>query len=169
MKVDCLTVIPTDTILKEAYISGNLQKICKDTNLSYPNIIKRAKLEKWPITTQQKSPQPLSPILDRLKKANSPLAKGRIYAEAMGDQLSQKILPHLEEQTADDILNNIDQYEKADKIARRSFGLDQDSANGPTLNINVLAAGLEVFTKQQPQPEKIVLDIPPNTWYNDVK
>ena len=146
--VNLLTTIPTDAILKEAYINGTLLSICKDTNLQYANIIKRAKLENWPSTPSQKRAEELSPIVARLKQANTPLSKGRIHAEAMAKIISEKILPDLENQSTEQLLSNIDNIEKADKIARRSYGLDEQSANGPTLNINVLAAGLEVFTKQ---------------------
>jgi hypothetical protein len=52
--------------------------------------------------------------------------------------VTEKVLPHLEQMQPAAILEGIHEIEKYDKIARRNFGLSDSSGLGDSLSINVL-------------------------------
>lgn len=71
--------------------------------------------------------------------------RGERHVERMAG-VSERGVDHIETMDGPEILNTIDQIEKLDKVARRTFGLNDDDANiGFSLNVlNVGAFGIEI-------------------------
>ena len=59
--------------------------------------------------------------------------------------VSERAVDHIEPMDGPEILNSIDRIEKADKVARRTFGLDDIQATGQiTLNLLNVQGDLNV-------------------------
>ncbi len=65
---------------------------------------------------------------------------------------------HLKRLPLASILELAPKLDALDKVARRNFGLDREQQGGPTLNINILSAGIAAFTQTE-QISKKVIDI----------
>ena len=70
--------------------------------------------------------------------------RGERHAERMAG-VSERGLDQIETMDGPEILNSVDQIEKLDKLARRTFGLNDVPANGFTLNVlNLGGCAVEV-------------------------
>ena len=131
------------TKLQGAYVSGKgLKALCTKHNLDYNSVLRRAKLENWTVPTKK-------PTIVKQKKAADKkdlLVRGHDYSSRMAD-LIENTLEHLETLAPQDVLQSVDEVEKLDRIARRSFGLDDEVKGGPTLNVNILAQGIAAFAQ----------------------
>jgi hypothetical protein len=59
--------------------------------------------------------------------------------------VSERAVDHIETMAGPEILRSIDRIEKADKVARRTFGLGDIPSTGFSLNVlNVGAFGVEI-------------------------
>ena len=136
--------------LQEAYRKGQgLKKLCEDNNLDELSILRQAKLENWGKPNIKKSTNTSPTLSEDTKPKRTPIEKGHSYAERL-TVLLERTLQHLEENSEDDpqiILDAIDQIEKLDRVARRSYGLDKEQTGGPTLNVNILAQGIQAFAQ----------------------
>ena len=149
-----LSEFDRDTLM--AFRENRLATFCKTRHLNHTQTLKRIKRVGWTMTIPDLSPQAPTlaaptgqDALNEIRRATNPLDRGRIYARAMGDIVS-KTLPHLDTLAPEDVLNQIEKIERLNKVARSTFGLDESSASGPTLNVNILAAGVEQFAIQTP-------------------
>jgi len=70
--------------------------------------------------------------------------RGERHVERLAS-VSERAVDHIETMNGPEILNSVDQIEKLDKVARRTFGLNDIPATGFTLNVLNLGDGsLEV-------------------------
>jgi hypothetical protein len=113
-------------------------------------ILSRAKREGW--TQQIKSVKALakregaSPAVTATEAvAITMQQRGERHRERMAG-VSERGVDHIETMDGPEILNSVDQIEKLDKVARRTFGLDDIPPGGHfTLNVlNLNSLGIEV-------------------------
>ena len=62
--------------------------------------------------------------------------RGERHVQRMAG-VSERGVDHIETMHGPEILNSVDQIEKLDKVARRTFGLNDDDAGGPNAIINI--------------------------------
>ena len=60
--------------------------------------------------------------------------RGERHVERMAG-VSERGVDHIETMNGPEILNSVDQIEKLDKVARRTFGLNDNPYSGFTLNV----------------------------------
>src|SRR5947208_4863028 len=125
---------------KTAYASGiGLREIARNMNIPAGTILSRAKREGS--TREIQSAKAL------VKRENSALAvtpveavaatlaeRGQRHLKRMAG-VSEKAVDHIETIDGPEILNSVDQIEKLDKVARRTFGLNDNPYSGFTLNV----------------------------------
>ena len=141
--------------LQEAFRAGSgLKDLCEANNLDLNSILKQAKLENW--SKPKPSPKPIK-VREENDDRVSPIERGHKYTKRLSETLSD-VLDYLEDCTPQELLSQIDNVEKMDRILRRSYGLDREIQGGPTLNVNILAQGIQMFaTIEQPPP--IVMEL----------
>src|SRR5260370_42362398 len=126
--------------IKTAYASGlGLREIARNTGIPEGTVLARAKREGW---TQQ-----IQNAKTLVKHEDSALAVTPAEAIAMSMQrrgerhvermagISERGVDHIETMDGPEILNSVDQIEKLDKVARRTFGLDEIKPCGIQVNI----------------------------------
>jgi hypothetical protein len=57
------------------------------------------------------------------------------------ENLTDKVLPHLEAMQPRQILDRADQLDRYDRVARRNYSLDKAPGGTPSLNVAVLVSG----------------------------
>ena len=141
--------------VKTAYASGlGLREIARNMNIPEGTVLARAKREGW--TRQIQSAKALA------KREDAPLAVTATEAVAMSMQqrgerhiermagVSEQAVDHIETMDGPEILNSVDQIEKLDKVARRTFKLDDIPPSGYfTLN-NLRIDSLSVEMQDKP-------------------
>jgi DNA-binding Lrp family transcriptional regulator len=126
--------------IRTAYASGiGLREIARNLNIPEGTVLARAKREGW--TREIKNARALA------KRENSALAITPVEAVAAtlaerGQRhlkriagVSKRGVDHIETMDGPEILNSVDQIEKLDKVARRTFGLNDNPYSGFTLNV----------------------------------
>jgi hypothetical protein len=126
--------------IRTAYASGiGLREIARNMGISEGTVLAHAKREGW--TRQIESSKALA------KREDAPLAVTPVEAVAMSMQqrgehhiermagVSEREVDHIERMDGPEILNSVDQIEKLDKVARRTFGLNDNPYSGFTLNV----------------------------------
>jgi hypothetical protein len=145
--------IPTETWeqVETAYASGiGPREIARNIGIPEGTVLARAKREGW--TREIQNAKALA------KREDTPLAVTPVQAVAMSMQkrgerhiermagVSERGVDHIETMDGPEILNSVDQIEKLDKVARRTFGLKDDNPlGGFSLNVlNVGTFGIEI-------------------------
>jgi hypothetical protein len=126
--------------IRTAYASGiGLREIARNMGLPEGTVLARAKREGW--TRQIESSKALA------KREDAPHAVTPVEAVAMSMQqrgerhiermagVSERGVDHIETMNGPQILNSVDQIEKLDKVARRTFGLNDNPYSEFTLNV----------------------------------
>jgi hypothetical protein len=127
--------------IRTAYASGiGLREIARNMGIPEGTVLARAKREGW--TRQIESSKALA------KREDAPLTVTPVEAVAMSMQqrgerhlermagVSERGVDHIETMDGPEILNSVDQIEKLDKVARRTFRLDDNPLPaGFTLNV----------------------------------
>jgi hypothetical protein len=140
--------------IKTAYASGiGLREIARKMELPSGTVLARAKCEGW---TQQiaaaklierpnlareiaKRDDAINAITPMQSAAVSMQQRGQRHLERMAG-VSEKVVSHVETLEADRVLDRVDDVEKLDRIARRTYGLDIDQRLPvSTVNFNILA------------------------------
>ena len=125
--------------IKTAYASGlGLREIARNTGIPEGTVLARAKREGW---TQQ-----IQNAKTLVKHEDSALAvtpaeavaismqqRGERHRERMAG-VSERGVDHIETMDGLEILNSVDEIEKLDKVARRTFRLNDIPPSGFTLN-----------------------------------
>ena len=145
--------------IKTAHASGiGLREIARNMGLAEGTVLARAKREGW--TRQIESSKALA------KREDAPLAVTPVEAVAMSMQkrgerhiermagVSERGVDHIETMDGPEILNSVDEIEKLDKVARRTFGLnDNPFPPGFTLNmLNLGSLGVQIRHDDEEQP-----------------
>ena len=144
--------IPTETWeqVKTAFASGiGLREMARNTGIPAGTILSRAKREGW--TREIQSAKALA------KRQDASLAVTPVEAVAMSMQqrgerhveriagVSERAVDHIETMDGPEILNSVDQIEKLDKVARRTFGLGDIIPGTFSLNmLNLGSCGIEI-------------------------
>ena len=128
-----------------AYASGiGLRELSRNLGIAPGTVLSRAKREGW--TRQIEFSKALA------KREDAPLAVTPVQAVAMsmhqrGERhiermagVSERGVDHIETMDGLEILNSVDQIEKLDKVARRTFGLNDNPYSGFTLKCSRLTA-----------------------------
>src|SRR5437868_520170 len=133
-----------------AYASGiGLRVIARTMGIPEGTVLARAKREGW--TQQIQSAKALTkredaPVVTATEAvAITMQQRGQRHVERMAG-VSERGVDHIETMDGPEILNSVDQIEKLDKVARRTFGLKDDNPLvGFSLNVlNVGSFGVEI-------------------------
>src|SRR5215813_8141891 len=116
--------------IRTAYASGiGLREIARNMGLPEGTVLAHAKREGW--TRQIESSKALAKREDALLAtpveavAMTMQQRGERHLERMAG-VSERGVDHIETMDGPGILNSVDRIEKLDKVARRTFGLDDD-------------------------------------------
>ena len=126
--------------VKTAYASGiGLREIARKMNIPEGTVLARAKREGW--TQQIQSAKALAKRDDNSTAVTpfeavsaSMQQRGERHIERMAG-VSERAVDHVETMDGPEILNSVDQIEKLDKVARRTFGLNDIPPSGFSLNV----------------------------------
>src|SRR5437660_6164284 len=132
--------------IRTAHASGiGLREIARNMNIPEGTVLSRAKREGW--TREIQNAKAL------VKRENSALAvtpveavtatlaeRGQRHLKRMAG-VSEKAVDHIETMDGPEILNSVDQIEKLDKVARRTFGLSDSDAHGDNVAVNIAILG----------------------------
>jgi hypothetical protein len=136
--------------VKTAFVSGiGLREIARNMGISAGTILSRAKREGW--TRQIQNAKALSKREDAL--VVSPLKavamtmqqRGERHVERMAG-VSERGVDHIETMDGPQILRSVDRIDKLDKVARRTFGLNDDDAHNPNAIINIAMLSVDPDT-----------------------
>jgi len=127
--------------VKTAFASGiALREIARNMGISPGTILSRAKREGWTRDIQNAkalSKREDAPVVSPVEAAAMSLhQRGERHVQRMAG-VSERGVDHIETMHGPEILNSVDQIEKLDKVARRTFGLNDDDAHNPTAIINI--------------------------------
>jgi hypothetical protein len=126
--------------VKTAYASGiGLREIARNMNISEGKVLAHAKREGW--TPQIRSAKTLanregsaSAVTPLEAVATSMQQRGERHVERMA-RVSERAVDHIETMNGPEILDSVDQIDKLDKVARRTYGLGDISSTGFSLNV----------------------------------
>jgi hypothetical protein len=137
--------------IRTAYASGiGLREIARNMGIPEGTVLAHAKREGW--TREIQNAKTL------VKRADAPLTitpfeaasatmqqRGERHVKRMAD-VSERAADHIETMDGPEILNSVDQIEKLDKVARRTFALnDNPFPSGFTLNaLNISGTGVQI-------------------------
>ena len=134
--------------IRTAHAIGiGLREIARNMGISAGTILSRAKREGW--TREIQTAKALA------KREDSALAVSPAQAVAMTMQqrgerhvermagVSEKVVSYVESLEPGVVLGQIDNVETADRVARRTFGLNDDEAGGPNAVINIAKLGVD--------------------------
>jgi hypothetical protein len=136
--------------IKTAYASGiGLRDIARNMNIPAGTVLARAKREGW--TRQIESAKALAKREDAAPAvtpveavAMSMQQRGERHRDRMAG-VSERGVDHIETMDGPEILSSVDQIEKLDKVARRTFGLNDIPSSGFTLNVlSIDSLGVEI-------------------------
>ena len=132
--------------IKTAHASGiGLREIARNMNIPEGTVLAHAKREGW--TRDIQNAKALA------KCENSALAVTPVEAVAITMQqrgerhrermagVSEKAVDHIETMHGPEILSSVDEIEKLDKVARRTFGLSDSDAHGDNVAVNIAILG----------------------------
>lgn len=148
--------------VETAYASGiGLREVARNMNIPEGTVLSRAKREGW--TQQIQSAKALAKREDGIVAtpveavAMTMQERAERHVERMAG-ISECAVDHIETMDGPEILNSVDKVEKLDKIARRTFRLEDDIPyEGFSLNVlNLGAMGIELKPKDNPSPDQAV-------------
>jgi hypothetical protein len=132
--------------IRTAYASGiGLREIARNMGIPEGTVLARAKREGWTqqiqsakaFTKREDAPPAVTPVQ---AVAMSIRQRGERHVERMAG-LSEKVVTHVKALEPDVILEKIDKVEKADRVARRTFGLE-NNPYGEHFTLNVLSLNI---------------------------
>jgi hypothetical protein len=140
--------------IKTPYASGiGLREIARNMDIPEGTVLARANREGWTreiqnakaLAKREDAPRTVTPVQ---AVAMSIRQRGKRHVERMAG-VSERGVDHIETMDGPQILNSVDEIEKLDKVARRTYGLKDDSYSGHfTLNI----LNLDMFEAGPDQP-----------------
>jgi hypothetical protein len=131
--------------IRTAYASGiGLREIARNMGIPEGTVLARAKRESWTreiqnakaLVKREDSALAVTPV----EAVAATLAeRGQRHLKRMAG-VSERGVDHIETMDGPGILNSVDEIEKLDKVARRTFGLNDDNPYRD-FNLNVLNMG----------------------------
>ena len=115
-----------------------MREIARNMGIPTGTVLARAKREGWTreiesakaLAKREETPPALTPVE---AVAMSMQQRGERHVERMAS-VSERGVDHIEKMDGSEILNSVDEIEELDKVARRTFRLD-DSLSGFSLNV----------------------------------
>jgi hypothetical protein len=140
--------------IRTAHASGiGLREIARNMGIPAGTILSRAKREGWTQEIQNakalvKREESASAVTATEGVAITMQRRGERHVERMAG-VSERGVDHVEKMQGSEILARVDQIEKLDKVARRTFGLKDDNPYSHfTLNVlNMGALGVQIGEK----------------------
>ena len=126
--------------IRTAYASGTgLREIARNMGISEGTVLARAKRESWTREIQNAKAlakrEDASLAVTAVEAVTATLVeRGQRHLKRMAG-VSERGVDHVETMDGPEILNSVDQIEKLDKVARRTFGLNDNPYSGFTLNV----------------------------------
>jgi uncharacterized protein YjcR len=128
--------------IKAAYAAGiGLREIARKMNVPAGTVLARAKRERWTqqiAAAKQAVALPQSNAIRPLQSIAAVMQeRGERYRERVAS-VSERVVGHVEAMDPDEILTRSSQFEKIDRIARRTFGLNEAPPSEGCLSLNIL-------------------------------
>ena len=130
--------------IRTAYASGiSLREIARNMNIPEGTVLARAKREGW---SRQRDNAKALVKREEAAKVVTPFEAASATMQQRGERhlgrmanIVEKTMPHVEAMEPGAILDRVDDVEKLDKVARRTFGIsDHDSPDQILVNIAIL-------------------------------
>jgi hypothetical protein len=133
---------------KTAYASGiGLREIARNMGIPEGTILSRAQREGW--TREIECAKALAKREDSAPAVTATEAvaitmqqRGERHLGRMAS-VSERGVDHVETMQGSEILARVDQIEKLDKVARRTFGLSDGDSDGSNLMVNIALLGID--------------------------
>jgi hypothetical protein len=123
--------IPAETWagIRTAYASGiGLRELARNMNIPPGTILARSKRDGW--SQQIRNAKTLAVCPEAGPITATPMESAALSIHQRGERhvsrmasVTEKVMPHIRRMPPNEILHRVDQVEKLDKIARRTFGL----------------------------------------------
>jgi hypothetical protein len=144
--------------IRTAYASGiGLREIARNMGIPEGTVLARAKREGWTHEIQNAKAlakrEDSTPTIRPVEAvAMSMQQRGKRHIERMAG-VSERGVDHIETMDGPEILNSVDEIEKLDKVARRTFGLKDDNPYSHfTLNtLSIDALGITIGDSDRPE------------------
>jgi hypothetical protein len=128
--------------IKTAYASGiALREIARNMSIPAGTVLARAKREGW--SQQRENAKALAKREDTVK-AITPFEAASATMQQRGERhlgrmanIVEKTMPHVEAMEPGAMLDRVDDVEKLDKVARRTFGISDDDVHGNNVVVNI--------------------------------
>ena len=132
--------------IKTAYASGiGLREIARNMNIPEGTVLARAKREGW--SRHVNNAKALAKR-EEAAKAITPFEAASASMQQRGERhlgrmanIVEKTMPHVEAMEPGAILDRVDDVEKLDKVARRTFGISDDGSHGENIAVNIAILG----------------------------
>ena len=133
--------------IKTAHASGiGLREIARNMGIPEGTVLAHAKREGWTCEIQnakalakrEETPLTITPVE---AAAMSMQQRGERHIERMAG-VSERGVDHIETMDGPEILNTVDQIEKLDKVARRTFGISDVKEDQSDVAVNIAILGL---------------------------
>jgi len=142
--------------VETAYASGiGLREIARNMSISAGTVLAHAQRKGW--TRKIQSAKALAKREDAVLAtpveavAMSMQQRGERHVERMAG-VSERAVDHIETMDGHEILNSIDRIEKTDKVARRTFGLEDENPY-QRINFNILNANTYGIRIEKPKKD----------------
>jgi len=128
--------------IRTAYASGiGLREIARNMGIPAGTVLARAKREGW---SQHRDNAKALAKRDEAAKAITPFEAASATMQQRGERhlgrmanIVEKTVPHVEAMEPSAILDRLDDVEKLDKVARRTFGISDDGSHGVNVAVNI--------------------------------
>jgi hypothetical protein len=133
--------------IKTAHASGiGLREIARNMGLAEGTVLAHAKRKGWTreiqnakaLAKREETPLTVTPVE---AVATSMQQRGERHVERMAG-VSERGVDHIETMDGPEILNSVDQIEKLDKVARRTFGISDAKEDPTQWAVNIAILGL---------------------------
>ena len=132
--------------IRTAYASGiGLREIARNMDIPAGTVLARAKREGW---SQQRENAKALAKRDDAAKVVTPFEATSATMQQRGERhlgrmanIVEKTIPHVEAMELGAILDRVDDVEKLDKVARRTFGISDDGSHGENIAVNIAILG----------------------------
>ena len=132
--------------IKTAYASGiALREIARNMSIPAGTVLARAKREGW---SQQRENAKALAKRDDAAKVVTPFEAASATMQQRGERhlgrmanIVEKTIPHVEAMEPGAILDRVDDVEKLDKVARRTFGISDDDVHSNNVLVNIALCG----------------------------
>jgi hypothetical protein len=132
--------------IRTAYASGiGLREIARNMDIPAGTVLARAKREGW---SRHRDNAKALAKREEAAKAITPFEAASATMQQRGERhlgrmanIVEKTIPHVEAMEPGAILDRVDDVEKLDKVARRTFGISDDGSHGENVTVNIGICG----------------------------